>query len=51
MGNIYFANKGIRFCKWDHLFVDKNKVINMNYLEASVTQIDSIIRIHSYQSN
>lgn len=43
MVNIYFVNEDIRFGKWDQLFVGKNKVININYLEALVTQIDEVV--------
>lgn len=50
MDNIVFANEDIRFGKWDWLFVDKNKVININYLGALVTQIDEVMLEYIYIS-
>lgn len=43
MGNIYIANEDIRFGKQDWLFVDKDNIINTNYLGALVTQIDEVL--------
>lgn len=53
MGNIYYANEDIRFGKWDQLFVDKNKVININYLGELVTQMHKVLLeyIHNSEIN
>lgn len=52
-GQHFFCYENTRSGKRDWLFVDKNKVININYLGAFVTQTDEVLLeyVHISQIN